>query len=90
MFLNFPCFLLGHSTKYPPHLPSSFYTQEAIEFVKKHYKSISMILMDCEMPIINGYKATENIRSFLKEIKWKVDQISQIKKETKKIYSCLQ
>jgi len=36
--------------------------REAVEVVKANYDQIAMVLMDCEMPIMDGYQATEGIR----------------------------
>lgn len=36
---------------------------------KEHYDSYDLVLMDCEMPIMNGYDSTRNIRKFEKEMK---------------------
>eukprot|EP00020_Sapocribrum_chincoteaguense_P014009 CAMPEP_0170735376 /NCGR_PEP_ID=MMETSP0437-20130122/3065_1 /TAXON_ID=0 /ORGANISM="Sexangularia sp." /LENGTH=848 /DNA_ID=CAMNT_0011073701 /DNA_START=87 /DNA_END=2630 /DNA_ORIENTATION=+ len=38
--------------------------QEAVEQVKLHYDHLSLVLMDCEMPVLDGYAATRDIRMF--------------------------
>ncbi|MGR5145230.1 ATP-binding protein [Photobacterium alginatilyticum] len=38
--------------------------QEAIECYKHHHKAIGLILMDCMMPVLNGFDATRAIRKF--------------------------
>jgi signal transduction histidine kinase/CheY-like chemotaxis protein len=41
--------------------------REALEIVKANYERVAMVLMDCEMPIMDGYEATEAIRAFEEE-----------------------
>ena len=44
--------------------------KEALDLVIKAFKlkkySYGLIFMDCSMPIMNGYEASDNIRSFIK------------------------
>lgn len=37
---------------------------EAVEIYKQHHESISLILMDCMMPVLDGFQATQQIRAF--------------------------
>lgn len=41
--------------------------QEALEIYKNDTSRWDLILMDCEMPVMNGYKATAAIRQFEQE-----------------------
>jgi len=41
--------------------------QEAVEVYMKNWKDIALILMDCEMPIMNGYDAATAIRKLQRE-----------------------
>lgn len=42
--------------------------RDAFHAYKEHHESYDLILMDCEMPIMNGYTATQKIRQFEKEM----------------------
>ncbi len=54
-------------------MDTAYNGQEAIELVKKGFDdneySYGLIFMDCSMPIMNGYVATELIRDFVSKNK---------------------
>jgi CheY-like chemotaxis protein len=37
--------------------------REALDVLKSHAESFDLILMDCQMPLMNGYDATKHIRA---------------------------
>ncbi len=43
--------------------------EEALNYYRNHYKEIDLILMDCEMPIMDGFDASKMIRAFEQENK---------------------
>ena len=45
--------------------------KEAVQIFAEHWKSIKFVLMDCEMPILNGLEATSKIMESQKGLSWK-------------------
>ena len=43
--------------------------EKAVEVYKENWKDIAVIFMDCQMPILDGYDATKQIRKFQQEKK---------------------
>lgn len=41
--------------------------EEVIEMYKSKYAEWDLVFMDCKMPVIDGYQATETIRQFERE-----------------------
>uniref|UniRef100_A0A7S1V2X7 Response regulatory domain-containing protein n=1 Tax=Sexangularia sp. CB-2014 TaxID=1486929 RepID=A0A7S1V2X7_9EUKA len=41
--------------------------EEAVALVRQHYDVLAMVLMDCEMPEVDGYAATQQIRRYERE-----------------------
>ncbi len=41
--------------------------EEVIEMYKSKYAEWDLVFMDCKMPVIDGYRATETIRQFERE-----------------------
>ncbi|NVK86785.1 MAG: response regulator [Gammaproteobacteria bacterium] len=49
---------LGHSLH---HVVNG---QEAFEYFVQHHEEIDLVLMDCEMPVLDGYQSTKMIRDY--------------------------
>lgn len=54
----------GLVTKLGIHAEFATNGKEALEYYEEHHNEIDVVLMDCEMPEMDGYAATRHIREF--------------------------
>ena len=50
---------------------TAYHGKEAIEVVENHHESIAFILMDCQMPVMDGFEATQILKEKMKQGKIK-------------------
>lgn len=59
---------------------------EAVELVKKYEGYIDLIFMDCSMPILDGYEASDQIREYIRDNGLQQPQIIALTGHTEEEY----